>query len=82
MSNLMIWSMMPFSIYHERHFDVVMQTFLKYKVTQDDIDRGRAKEEDGNISVTTTTVNSNVSGIIQLHSHIMKQETICRFLQQ
>ena len=49
--------------FHERHFDGVMQTFLKYKVTQDDIDRGRAKEEDGNIGVTTTTASSNVSGI-------------------
>jgi len=29
--------------FQERHFDGVYPTFLKYQVTQDDIDRGRAK---------------------------------------
>ena len=29
--------------FHERHYDGVVQTFLKYKVTQDDIDRGKAR---------------------------------------
>ena len=29
--------------FHERHFDGVIQTYLKYKITQDDIDRGRAR---------------------------------------
>jgi hypothetical protein len=28
--------------FQERHFDGVSQTFMKYRVTQDDIDRGRA----------------------------------------
>ena len=28
--------------FHERHFDGVYPTFLKYQITQDDIDRGRA----------------------------------------
>ena len=49
--------------YHERHFDGVVQTYLKYKITQDDIDRGRAKEKDGNVGVTTTTVSSDMPGM-------------------
>ena len=49
--------------YHERHFDGVGQTYLKYKITQDDIDRGRAKEKDGNVGVTTTTVSSEMPGM-------------------
>ena len=31
--------------FHERHFDGVQPTFLKYQFTQDDIDRGRAQQE-------------------------------------
>jgi HD superfamily phosphodiesterase len=30
-------------LFQERHFDGVYQTFYKYKITQEDIDRGRAK---------------------------------------
>jgi len=26
--------------FHERHYDGVVQTYLKYKITQEDIDRG------------------------------------------
>ena len=29
--------------FNERHFDGVQQTYLKYEITQDDIDRGRAQ---------------------------------------
>ena len=29
--------------FQERHFDGVTQAFLKYKITQNDIDRGRAR---------------------------------------
>ena len=29
--------------FHERHFDGVVQTYLKYKITQDDIDRGQGR---------------------------------------
>ena len=41
----------------------MVQTYLKYKITQDDIDRGRAKEKDGNVGVTTTTVSSEMPGM-------------------
>ena len=32
-----------FQYFHERHFDGVTQTFLKYKITQADIDRGKGR---------------------------------------
>ena len=46
--------------FQERHFDGVYQTFMKYKVTQDDIDRGRAKS--GGVGVTTTTAEATIVG--------------------
>ena len=33
--------------FHERHFDGVTQVFLKYKLTQADIDRGQGKGTNG-----------------------------------
>ena len=30
-------------LFHERDYDGSIQTFLKYKITQADIDRGRAR---------------------------------------
>ena len=33
--------------FNERHFDGVSQVFLKYQITQDDIDRGTASMEEG-----------------------------------
>jgi len=45
--------------FQERHFDGVYPTFLKYKITQDDIDRGRA-QPDSSVGITTITVNHNV----------------------
>ena len=44
--------------FQERHFDGVAQTYLKYQITQDDIDRGRAVGSSGvGIASTSTTVN-------------------------
>ena len=48
--------------FHERHFDGVIQTFLKYKVTQDDIDRGRARGGSNPIGIVTTTASSTIDG--------------------
>jgi hypothetical protein len=45
--------------FQERHFDGVYQTYLKYKITQDDIDRGRATTTNG-VGISTITVNENV----------------------
>ena len=50
-------------LYQERHFDGVERMYLKYKITQDDIDRGTGKNTDGVGIVTTTANSTNVSGI-------------------
>lgn len=46
--------------FHERHFDGVVQTYLKYKITQDDIDRGRSKGNSKNIGISTDVVSHSV----------------------
>jgi len=48
--------------FHERHFDGVAQTFLKYKITQDDIDRGRARGGSNTAGITTTTATTTIDG--------------------
>ena len=30
-------------VYQERHYDGIVRMYLKYKITQEDIDRGRAR---------------------------------------
>ena len=40
--------------FYERHFDGVVQTFLKYEVTQADIDRARAQV--GGVGIASTQV--------------------------
>ena len=45
--------------FSERHFDGVERMYLKYKITQGDIDRGRAKNTDGVGIVTTTATSVN-----------------------
>jgi len=46
--------------FHERHFDGVIRTYLKYKITQDDIDRGRSRGGTAISGITTETVNEAV----------------------
>ena len=48
--------------FNERHFDGVERMYLKYKLTQADIDRGQAKNGDGVGIVTTTATSTNISG--------------------
>jgi len=47
--------------FNERHYDGVEKMYLKYKITQDDIDRGRATGTDG-VGIVTTTGTANVAG--------------------
>jgi len=47
--------------FQERHFDGVYQTYLKYQITQDDINRGRAKGLNG-VGVATTSISSVGAG--------------------
>ena len=48
--------------FHERHFDGVIQTYLKYKITQDDIDRGRARGDNKKVGIVTTTETTSIVG--------------------
>ena len=47
--------------FNERHYDGVEKMYLKYKITQDDIDRGRATGTTG-VGIVTTTGTANVVG--------------------
>ena len=49
-------------LFNERHFDGVERMYLKYKITQEDIDRGSAKNTDGVGIVTTTATSTSVAG--------------------
>ena len=48
-------------IYQERHYDGIERMYLKYKVTQEDLDRGRAKGTDGVGIVTTSGISTNTA---------------------
>jgi hypothetical protein len=48
-------------LFNERHFDGVERMYLKYKITQDDINRGKASGTDG-VGIVTTTGTSTIVG--------------------
>ena len=49
--------------FQERHFDGVYPTFLKYKLTENDIKRGRSRgDRSDNIGITTTTASATIDG--------------------
>lgn len=49
--------------FQERHFDGVGQVFLKYQVTQDDIDRGRAPAGGNSTAgIASTSATANIVG--------------------
>ncbi len=47
--------------YNERHYDGVERMYLKYKITQEDIDRGRAGGA-GGVGIATTSATSTIVG--------------------
>ena len=49
-------------LFHERDYDGSIQTFLKYKITQDDVDRGRGRGGSNPIGIVTTTASSTIDG--------------------
>jgi hypothetical protein len=49
-------------LFNERHFDGVERMFLKYKLSQDDIDRGKASGTSGVGIATTNATSTNISG--------------------
>ena len=75
--------------FQERHFDGVERTFLKYKITADDISRGQGKGTDG-VGIVTTTANSvgvgstvfnfyETSNFIQIPDSVVGIEKIFKF---
>ena len=53
-------------LFNERHFDGVERMFLKYKLTQEDIDRGKATNKPDSANtvgiVTTSATSTNIAG--------------------
>jgi len=53
--------------FQERHFDGVERMYLKYKISQDDINRGKATNQTGSTNttgiVTTTATSTNIPGL-------------------
>jgi len=47
--------------FNDRHYDGVERMYLKYKISQDDIDRGKAGGE-GGVGIVTTTGTSSIVG--------------------
>ena len=47
-------------VYQERHYDGIMRMYLKYEVTEDDVDRGRARGGGTSLGISTTTTTSTV----------------------
>lgn len=55
--------------FQERHFDGVEQMYLKYIITQDDINRGRASTT-GSSGITTTTATSSIVGVAVTFNYV------------
>ena len=55
--------------FNERHYDGVEKMYLKYQITQDDINRGKASGTSGVGIVTTTATSTNISGYGTLSSN-------------
>ena len=73
--------------FHERHFDGVERMYLKYKIAEDDINRGKAKGTNG-VGIVTTTGTSNTgdtfnfyesSNFIQVPDSVIGIEKIFKF---
>ena len=47
-------------VYQERHYDGIVRMYLKYQITQDDIDRGQVRGGNTTLGITTTTATSTV----------------------
>jgi hypothetical protein len=50
--------------FNERHFDGVEKMYLKYKITEEDITRGKGSISNGSgVGITTTTATTNINGV-------------------
>jgi len=73
--------------FQERHFDGVERMYLKYKITQEDVDRGSGKGT-GGVGIVTTTASSTTgntfnfyetSNYIQIPDSVIGIEKIFKF---
>ena len=48
--------------FQERHFDGVAATYLKYKITEDDKNRGKGPGQNGVTGITTTSATATING--------------------
>ena len=55
--------------FQERHFDGVGQIFLKYQITQEDIDRGRAPGGNSTVGIATTSATATIVGTATTFSY-------------
>ena len=62
--------------YYERHYEGIERMYLKYKITQDDIDRGTAKGTDGVGIVTTTGITTTTSNY---YAEKQTSTSLCRY---
>ena len=73
--------------FNERHFDGVEKMYLKYKITQDDVDRGKAQGTTGTGIVNTTATDTSnrtynfyeTSNYIQVPDSVIGIEKIFKF---
>jgi len=49
-------------VFQERHYDGIARMYLKYKITQADVDRGRARGANSTAGITTTTTSATIAG--------------------
>ena len=52
--------------FQERHFDGVERMYLKYKITQADLDRGRGRNTNG-VGIVTTTATSTTGNVFNFY---------------
>ena len=52
--------------FQERHFDGVERMYLKYKITQADLNRGRGRNSDG-VGIVTTTATSTTGNVFNFY---------------
>jgi hypothetical protein len=65
-------------LFYERHFDGVIQTYLKYQITQEDIDRAKGK-----VGIATTSIDNynfvETANYIKIPPHIIGITKIFNF---
>jgi len=49
--------------YQERHYDGVIQTYLKYQIRQVDVDRARGRNGNDPVGIVTTSTSTSIVGV-------------------